>query len=121
MPVARVQFGKQPAGEVARQKKFLFFHRGLQQIAEANNANENRDDVKIVEHGGIIANARGKSTLPAQPSRLNSVGTARCAVHSAERSVRRCQRTFKIRRLYHLRSALHSVTGGDGAARHPYQ
>ena len=50
VPVTRVQFGKQPTSHVARQKEFLLLHRGLQQVAETNNADDRRNDVKIVEH-----------------------------------------------------------------------
>lgn len=49
--VEPTQIRKEPAGDIARQKKLLLFHRSLQQITDAGNADDNRDDVKIVEHG----------------------------------------------------------------------
>ena len=51
MPVKPVHLGKQPAGDVARQKKILLLHRGLQQVANAGNANRRDDDVEIKQHG----------------------------------------------------------------------
>jgi len=63
MPVVRIQFGKQPTREIARQKKLLFFHRGLQQITDTDDANQNGDDVKIVEHGKMITVAGKRSIL----------------------------------------------------------
>ncbi len=49
------------------------------------------------------------------------VEMARCAVRLAERSVRRGlpERSITIRRCNHIRSALATLTGGDGAAHRP--
>ena len=47
------------------------------------------------------------------------VGTARCAVRIAERSVRRCSHE-RTKSIHQRHGFFRPIRGEDGAARHPY-
>jgi hypothetical protein len=70
----------------------------------------NRQDAK---HAKAKTNKESRNGADESSRRLHSVGTARCAVPVAERSVRRRNNLW-------LAIQIAPQPGADGAARHPY-